>query len=53
MIVWGERRRVRAERANEEDLRRMWPRMLAVWPAWSAYRERTDREFRAFFLECA
>ncbi|HEV2773134.1 MAG TPA: hypothetical protein VGV57_09985 [Thermoleophilaceae bacterium] len=35
---------------HEEDLRRMWPRMLAVWPASSAYRERTDREFRAFFL---
>lgn len=53
VIVRGERRRVRAQRADEDDLRRMWPRMLAVWPAWSAYRERTDREFRAFFLERA
>jgi deazaflavin-dependent oxidoreductase (nitroreductase family) len=48
-----ERRRVRARRATEEEKQRMWQRQLEVWPPWQAYRERTPREFRAFFLEPA
>ncbi|HKE79457.1 MAG TPA: nitroreductase/quinone reductase family protein [Solirubrobacteraceae bacterium] len=51
VIVDGERRRVRAVRASEDELRRMWPRMLEVWPSWARYRTYTTREFRGFFLE--
>jgi deazaflavin-dependent oxidoreductase (nitroreductase family) len=53
VIVNAQRRPVRARRADEDDFRRMWPRMLEIWPAWATYRTRTDREFRAFFLEPA
>lgn len=53
VIVRGERRTVRARRAGDDDLARLWPRMLEIWPAWANYRTRTDREFRAFFLEPA
>jgi deazaflavin-dependent oxidoreductase (nitroreductase family) len=45
------RRRVRARQATEEEKRRMWPRQIALWPPWESYRERTPRDFRAFFLE--
>jgi hypothetical protein len=31
----------------------LWPRMLEIWPPWSVYRTRTDREFRAFYLDRA
>jgi deazaflavin-dependent oxidoreductase (nitroreductase family) len=53
VIVRGERQRVRARRAHEDDLQRMWPRMLEIWPAWANYRTRTEREFRAFYLDPA
>ena len=42
---------VRARLATEEEKERLWPRLLELYPAWEAYRERTDRDFRAFFLE--
>lgn len=53
IIVRGVRQRVRARRAHADDLQRMWPRMLEIWPAWATYRTRTDREFRAFYLDPA
>ena len=53
VIVRGERQRVRARRAHADDLERMWPLMLEIWPAWATYRTRTDREFRAFYLDPA
>jgi F420H(2)-dependent quinone reductase len=53
VVLHGEQRRVRALPAGEEDFRRLWPQMLEIWPPWSVYRTRTDRPFRAFFLERA
>jgi F420H(2)-dependent quinone reductase len=53
VVLHGETRRVRATPATDEDLSRMWPRMLELWPAWSVYRTRTERAFRAFFLDRA
>jgi deazaflavin-dependent oxidoreductase (nitroreductase family) len=53
VVLHGERRRVRARPASDEDLARMSRRMLEIWPAWSVYRSRTQRTFRAFFLERA
>ena len=49
--IHGEERRVRARVAADEDLQRLWSRLLEVYPVWADYRTRTDREFRAFFLE--
>jgi hypothetical protein len=37
----------------EEELRRLWPRLLELYPAWEAYTHRTDRSFRGFWLEPA
>jgi F420H(2)-dependent quinone reductase len=51
VVLHGDQRRVRASPVGAEDFSRMWPRMLEIWPPWSVYRTRTDREFRAFFLD--
>lgn len=53
VVLHGEQRRVRALPAGSEDFQRLWPKMLEIWPAWSVYRTRTERDFRAFFLERA
>jgi deazaflavin-dependent oxidoreductase (nitroreductase family) len=42
---------VRGRPATEEEKARFWPRQLAIYPTWEAYRHRTDRDFRAFVLE--
>jgi deazaflavin-dependent oxidoreductase (nitroreductase family) len=42
---------VRAHLASDEDLQRLWPKLLEIYPTWTDYRTRTDRPFRAFFLE--
>ena len=46
-------RTVVARQATEEEKGALWPRLLELYPAWEAYVERTDRSFRAFFLEPA
>jgi deazaflavin-dependent oxidoreductase (nitroreductase family) len=43
--------RVRARRATEEEKEALWPQLLEVYPTWEVYRGKTDRSFRAFFLE--
>jgi deazaflavin-dependent oxidoreductase (nitroreductase family) len=53
VVLHGEQRRMRALPASPDDFNRMWPKMLEIWPAWSVYRTRTERDFRAFFLERA
>ena len=49
----GRERSVIATQATDEEKRVLWPRLLEVYPAWEAYTHRTDRSFRAFFLEPA
>ena len=44
-------RQLRARLADEEEKQRLWPRLLEIYPPWQEYTERTDRTFRAFFLE--
>jgi deazaflavin-dependent oxidoreductase (nitroreductase family) len=46
----GETRRLQARLLEAPDRERLWPRLLEVWPAWAAYKRRTDREFRVFVL---
>lgn len=50
VLVRGREQAVVAERLSPEQLDRLWPRLLEIYPAWAAYRERTEREFRAFLL---
>ena len=48
-----EHRAVIARPASEQDVERLWPRLLEIYPSWTSYRERTDRTFRGFFLDAA
>jgi len=50
VLVRGQEQRVTARRISEAELTALWPRLLEIYPNWADYRERTDREFRAFHL---
>ena len=50
VLVRGQEQRVQARRITEGELKELWPRLLEIYPNWADYRERTDREFRAFHL---
>ena len=50
VIVRGSTEQVTARRLTEDELQALWPQLLRIYPAWQDYRERTDREFRAFHL---
>ena len=41
---------VTAHDADSADRERLWPLLVAVYPAWSAYRERTARAFPIVLL---
>jgi deazaflavin-dependent oxidoreductase (nitroreductase family) len=49
--VRGGRRRVRARQAAPEEADALWPRLVAMWPAWKTYMTRTDRKFPVMILE--
>ena len=49
--VAGDERPVRARLASPEEKKELWPRLLELYPAWKAYAEWTDRDFRLFCLE--
>ena len=51
VAVAGETHEVSARRATEDEVARYWPRAVAVWPGYDAYRRRVDREIRLFVLE--
>ena len=53
VIVRGAHRTVRARLASENEKSALWPRLLELYPTWQDYTHRTDRSFRAFFLESA
>ncbi|HVS07203.1 MAG TPA: nitroreductase family deazaflavin-dependent oxidoreductase [Candidatus Dormibacteraeota bacterium] len=46
----GDTRRFQARLLEGDEKQRLWPRLLEIWPAWSSYQERTDRDFRMFLL---
>lgn len=50
VLVRGQEQRVNARRITEVELKELWPHLLEIYPNWADYRERTDREFRAFHL---
>jgi len=45
------RDRVRARAADSEVVARAWPRLVAFWPAFNRYKERSGREIRVFVLD--
>ena len=50
VLVRGREEKVRARKLTQSELDELWPRLLELYPNWRDYRERTDREFRAFHL---
>jgi deazaflavin-dependent oxidoreductase (nitroreductase family) len=44
-------RRVRARAATADEAARAWPRLVAFWPAFNRYKERSGREIRVFVLD--
>jgi deazaflavin-dependent oxidoreductase (nitroreductase family) len=44
-------RGVRARVANATEVARAWPRLVAFWPAYDRYKERSGRDIRVFVLE--
>ena len=50
VLVEGRERAVVARRLGADELQALWPALVELYPAWEDYRERTDREFRAFHL---
>jgi deazaflavin-dependent oxidoreductase (nitroreductase family) len=49
--VKGDRFRARARIASAEEKPRMWKTMVAEWPAYDEYQERTEREIPVVVLE--
>ena len=50
VIVRGSEHAVTARRISQDELDALWPQLVELYPAWQDYRERTNREFRAFHL---
>ncbi|MGH2952710.1 MAG: nitroreductase family deazaflavin-dependent oxidoreductase [Solirubrobacterales bacterium] len=42
--IGGERHRMRVRQATPEERRRLWPRVVEIWPDYERYQERTERE---------
>jgi F420H(2)-dependent quinone reductase len=51
--IGRERHRVRGRRADAEEQRRLWPRLVSMYSAYDVYRTRTRREIPVVLLEKA
>src|SRR5215218_7225284 len=51
--VKGERFKARARTAGPEEKPEMWRRMVAEWPAYDEYQEKTERKIPVVILERA
>ena len=49
--IGGERRTMRARTASDEEKRRLWPRLTAMYPPYDGYQARTDRDIPVVVLE--
>jgi len=49
--VGGRKTRVRATEAKGEERRRLWGRLVEMYPSYESYRRRTDREIPVILLE--
>jgi deazaflavin-dependent oxidoreductase (nitroreductase family) len=52
-VAWlgPRRRRVRARRASPQELERIWPRLVQMYPGYETYRRRIGRELPVVILE--
>jgi deazaflavin-dependent oxidoreductase (nitroreductase family) len=52
-VAWlgPRRRRVRARRASPQELERIWPRLVQMYPGYETYRRRVGRELPVVILE--
>jgi deazaflavin-dependent oxidoreductase (nitroreductase family) len=44
-------RSFRARTADVNEVARVWPRLVAFWPAYDRYKERSGRDIRVFVLD--
>jgi deazaflavin-dependent oxidoreductase (nitroreductase family) len=51
--VEGDRFKARARTASAEEKARLWPTMVAEWPSYDEYQDRTEREIPIVILERA
>lgn len=51
--IGGERRRVAIREARPEEKRRLWPRVVEIWPDYERYQQRTEREIPLVILSPA
>lgn len=49
--VWGDRFPARARTASAEEKWEIWKTMVAEWPAYDEYQQRTEREIPVVVLE--
>ncbi|HKH10002.1 MAG TPA: nitroreductase/quinone reductase family protein, partial [Rubrobacter sp.] len=47
----GRKTRVRASEARGEEKRRLWKRLVGMYPSYEGYQKRTDREIPVILLE--
>jgi deazaflavin-dependent oxidoreductase (nitroreductase family) len=51
--IGRDKRPCRARLAGDDEKTQIWPRFVAMWPAYDDYLERSGREVRLFFLDPA
>jgi len=51
VIVGGETISVRARRVSDDEKAELWPKFVAMWPAYNTYVKRSGRDIRVFVLE--
>ena len=51
--VWGDRMKVRARNASEDERPELWREMTSHWPAYDEYQEKTPRPIPVVVLEPA
>lgn len=51
VVVDGQTIPVRARRVSDEEKAEIWPKFVAMWPAYDTYVKRSGRDIRVFVLE--
>ena len=42
---------VRARKVSDDEKNQLWPKFVAMWPAYNTYVKRSGRDIRVFVLE--
>ncbi len=51
VVVGGETVPVRARKVSDDEKNQLWPKFVAMWPAYNTYVKRSGRDIRVFVLE--